>query len=1068
MTALPALLACQSYFSEGRSTVSPRRLVQLAASRGYAAVGLADWCSVAGAVELSEAARESGLNAVIGVTLPVLFPSPPRSKEANEVWPLVLLAASRSGYALLCELITHVHLHSPSGVPLPVLQAVASKERDALVCLTGGRNGFPTSLGEQKEIARAAGLLRVLRGLFPFHLYVQLYHGSAPNERRRLEYLRGLARDLELPVVAAPEVNLAEAADYPLLDALTCARLGIDVQTPHAERPRNDARHVGTPENWGKALPFPDALINAEKLAGSCALDLLPQRLSSPEPRLKPFQTPIGLLEERVFAALREKYPPDQLAAADTRLRAELATVRALDLAGFFLTAAEVTDYCREHGILAAGRGSAAGSVLCYLLGITLSDPIKHNLLFERFLHTGRTSMPDVDIDIASSRRDQVLSWVEERWGEDGGGEAMVANRITYRLPSAVQDLGRALGLPPELRDRLSRALGRDYRHHRPHRAREAEVVFSEVLGDAPVKEALLRLLERLEPRFVRHLAPHSGGVVLSASSLTQYSPLQRSSGGIRMLTFDKDDVERLGLIKLDLLGLRMLAALERAREEVLRLTGEWLPFGDLPDDPAVWAEISTGDTMGLFQIESPAQVQMTVRLQPKNMTQLAHQIALVRPGPIQSGTVHPYVRRSRGEEAVPDQPEPLRSILAPTFGTLMFQEQILRIAVHYAGYSWPEADRFRSRLSKVEDPSELEGLQNLFTAGAALTTGAFPDEAEEVFALCASFKGYGFAESHAHAFAQHSYASAYLRHHHPAAYFAAFLTEAPGMWPASTVAQEAQRRGVRLAPVCVNRSGLSYRAESRTLIRVPLTAITGVSETVTREIVLERLSGGKFTSVEDFYDRVNLGMDALDGLVKAGAFDGMDARKNRREAYYVLHTVAHARQSGTRALLPLTPQTPELSGMPPHEWLTLDLQTKGLSESGRAPLDAHRTRLRELGCVPLSTLRHGETRWTAGVIVSRQRPPTAKGFAFYVLEDGPCRVQAIINPDLWEAHRALLRDARALIIWGEVTRHGQAVTVKVARLAELRTAVESGAKGEEHWTEMSCIYSRCAMTCAL
>ncbi|GGO38950.1 DNA polymerase III subunit alpha [Deinococcus humi] len=771
---LPALLTCQSSFSEGRSTVSPRRLVRLAKERGYSAVGLTDWCSVAGAVELCEAAVEAQVSAVTGVTLPVLFPAPPRSKDPHEVFPLVLLAKDRAGYALLCELVTQIHLSTPDGLPLERLQEAASRG-DHLVCLMSGRQGFPTVLGERKEMARAVAYLRTLRQSFPFELYVQLFHGAAPNERRRLEYLRGLARDLELPVVAAPEINMGAQTEYPLLDALTCARLGIDVEIPHAERPRNDARHVSTPEEWGALLPFPDALLNAQKLADVCALDLRPERLYAPETKLRLFQTPQEALEERAFAALPLRYLPDTRPTARTRLQQELATVQTLEMAGFFLTAAEVMDYCREHGILAAGRGSAAGSVLCYLLGITLSDPIKHNLLFERFLHTGRASMPDVDIDLASSRRDQVLSWVEARWGGEGTGEAMVANKITYRLPSAVQDLGRALGLPPELRDRLSRALGRDFRHLRPHRAREAEVVFAEVLGEAPVKDALLSLLEKIEPGFVRHLAPHSGGVVLSASPLTHYSPLTRSSGGIRMLTFDKDDVERLGLIKLDLLGLRMLAALERAREEVMRLTGEWVEYGDLPDDPAVWERIASGDTLAMFQIESPAQVQMTARLQPKNMTQLAHQIALVRPGPIQSSTVHPYVRRARGEELVPDLPEPLRTILAPTHGTLMFQEQILRIAVHYAGYSWPDADRFRSRLSKTEDEGELDELKNSFTAGAALTTGAFPWEAEEIFAICAAFKGYGFAESHAHAFAQHAYSSAWMRQHHPAAYLAGF-----------------------------------------------------------------------------------------------------------------------------------------------------------------------------------------------------------------------------------------------------------------------------------------------------
>ncbi|UBV45193.1 DNA polymerase III subunit alpha (plasmid) [Deinococcus taeanensis] len=1035
---LTSLLACHSYFSEGRSTVSPRRLVQVAKAAGFTAVGLADWCSVAGAVDLCDEAQLQGLQAVIGVTLPVLFPSPPRSSTPTQMFPVVLLARSRAGYTTLCELITAVNLTHPDGLPLDVLRQAGGGVQEHLVCLTGGRGGFPTVLGEQRDLARAAMYLRLLRGIFPSALYVQLFHGEAPSEQRRLSYLRGLARDLELPVVAAPDVCMATPDEYPLLDALTCARLGIDVQTPHSERPRNDARQVGTPERWAELLPYGDALLNAQTLAQGCALHLLPERLSVPEPSLKPFQTAQEALEERVFAAVPERYLPDQRPAALDRLKAELNTVAELDMAGFFLTAAEVTDYCRAHGILAAGRGSATGSVLCYVLGITLSDPLAHNLLFERFLHTGRTSMPDVDIDIASSRRDQVLSWVEGRWGLTGTGEAMVANRITYRLKSAIQDLGRALGLPPELRDRLSRSLGRDFGHLRPHRAREAEAVFTEVLGDAPVKDALLSLLDRLEPRFTRHLAPHSGGVVLSSESLTHYSPLMRSSGGIRMLTFDKDDVERLGLIKLDLLGLRMLAALERAREEVLRLTGEWVAYGQLPDDPSVWREISTGDTMALFQIESPAQVQMTARLQPKNMTQLAHQIALIRPGPIQSGTVHPYVRRARGEEPVPELPEPLNSILAPTHSTLMFQEQILRIAVQYAGMDWPDADRFRSRLSKVEDPDELAALRVTFLEGAAATVGAFPWEAEAVFEQCAAFRGYGFAESHAHAFAQHSYASAYMRRHHPAAYFAAFLTEAPGMWPASTIAAEAARRGVRLTGACVNRSGVSYRAESAHTVRVPLTAIEGLSLDTARQIVQDRLTGGKFQGVEDFYDRVQIKRDALDTLVKAGAFDAIDRHKNRREAYFVLQTVAHARPPGTRALLAPAAALPDLPELPIDVQAALDMELTGTTPTGRHPLDAHRARLRDLGCEALARLRHGSTCWAAGVIVAKQRPPTAKGFAFYVLEDHSGRMQAIISPDLWEAHRALLRDARALIVRGQVTRQGRAVTVRVEGLAEL------------------------------
>lgn len=1031
---LTALLTCQSFFSEGRSTVSPGRLVERAAAAGFSAVGLTDHLSVSGAAELCEAAREHNLRSLIGATVPVAFPAPARASSATEIWPLILLARNRTGYARLCEWITHVRMNDLDALPASLL---GTAEPGSLVCLTGGLSGFPTALGERHQIPRIVALLRELRSAFRFNLYVQLYHGEAPGEARRLSLLRGLARDLELPVVAAPQVCMASPEDYPLLDALTCARLGTDVSVPHPERPRNACAWVRTPLDWGAKLFFPDALLNAEKLASECALDLSPERLSVPAPRLLPGQTAQSLLETRAFAALPDHYP-HRLAEADRRLREELATVRSLEMAGFFLLAAEVTDYCRQHGILAAGRGSAAGSVLCYLLGITLSDPLEHGLLFERFLHTGRAQMPDIDIDIASSRRGQVLAWVEERFGDQGSGEAMVANRVTYRLPSAVQDLGRALGLPKELRDRLSRALGRDYRHHRPHRAREAELVFDEVLGTAPVRETLLRLLERMEPRFVRHLAPHSGGVVLSSRPLTFYSPLMRSSGGLRMLMFDKDDIERLGLVKLDLLGLRMLSALERAREEALRLSGEWVNYGALPDEPQVWRRIAAGDTLGLFQIESPAQTQLAARLHPGDLQALAHQIALIRPGPIQSGSMHPYVRRARGEEPVPKRMEPLRTILASTHGTLLFQEQILRIAVQFAGYSWPEADRFRSRLSRVEDAGELEQLRRQFVLGAALTVGAFPEEAEAVFAECTQFRGYGFAESHSHAFAQHAYASAWMRQHHPAAFLAGVLSEHPGMWPLSTTAQQARRWGVRLEPVCINRSGLNYRALSRDRVRIPLRQLEQVSDDLARRIVLERMQGGAYQSVEDFYDRVACPLPALESLVGARAFDRVDRSKNRREAYYVLHTVAHARPPGQRGLLSVFAPVPELPELGPDDGLLLDLKTAGVSASGRHPLDMHRAALRDLGVQTVASLQHGRRALTAGMIIARQRPPTARGFAFFVLEDATGRVQAIISPELWEAHRALLRDAAALVIQGEARRQGQSVSLRAEILSDL------------------------------
>ena len=1015
---LDVLLSARSYFSFGMGVRSPTSLLSRAAELGFSGLGLSDISVIAGAVELSEAARERGMKALIGASVPVIF--------GGNVYPIQLIAASRGGYRNLNELLTKLQEGKRPALELTDL----ADFKDDLFCLTGGRDGFLTALFASKCLPEALGHLGMLRTLFKGRLFVQVFHDRAPNDTRRRDFLRALARDQGLPLVAAPDVRMTETRDFPLLDALTCARLGIDVTTPHPERPRNDAAVMLSPEGYGRLLPFPDALSNASRIAKECELDLLPERLTSPGCKLPPGLSAQQHLEQLAYAALMARYPAEDWKRAEARLDHELNIVRDLELASFFLTAHEVVEFCEGQGILASGRGSAAASVLCYLLGVTKIDPLKHDLLFERFLFSGKSSMPDVDFDISSSRRREVIAWVEERWG--GACEAMVANRITYRLPSAVQDLGRALGLPPAQRDRLSKALGRDYRNVRPHRAKEAEVVFDEVLGSAPVKFVLLDLLERMEPGFVRQLAPHSGGVVLSSEALTHYSPTDRSSGGIKLLSFDKDDVEKLGLIKLDLLGLRMLAALERAREDVLRLTGEWLDYAELPDDPQVWEEIRDGDTMGLFQIESPGQARLSTQLKPGNMTQLAHQVALFRPGPIQSQTVHPYVRRARGLEPVPVLPEPLNAILLPTHGVILFQEQILHILVKVCGLDWGPAEKLRKAIANCEEVEEEARLREGFVTAARAHSGWAEPEALSCFQSCFAFKGYGFAESHAWAFAQHTYASAWTRRHHPAAYWAAVLSEAPGMWPAHTLANEAGRFGVELLPLDINRSGVQHRAESRGAIRLPFVAVDGVSEDVARDIVLERHSRGPYVDLDDFHGRLAMNRDVIEKLVLAGAFDVV---MDRREALYRLGVLANAAPSGKLPLLSPIQDVPTLGALSESELLAFDFETKALNESGKHPMDLWRSELRTQGVVPLSVIRTGQRVVTAGLVVARQRPPTAKGTAFFVIEDRTYRAQIVISPELWDAHRQLLRDASALIVEGLVFGEGRVRAIRAERL---------------------------------
>ena len=1030
---LSVLLDCHSYFSFGQGASSPTRLVERAAELGYTAVALVDDNGVYGAVEVQQAGRKYSVKVLIGATVQLT--------TDLGVFPLVLIAMNRTGYEVLCNLLTTVHADDDKHVTLPVLLAHTQN----LICVTGGRDGFPTRLLAERKVVQAEQLLSTLKGAFPERLYVQLYYGAYPQDLLRARKLRDFARSQGVPVVSAPEVRFATPDLHPLYDTLVCARLGITVHDPHRSRPQNDCLAVPDPYAWNKLpqhpLPFPEGVANAETIVQACDLELLAERLTPPAARIPKGLTLEQHLDERLYTALTEKYSGERFTVAKARLEHELATMKALGLSEFFLVTAEVTDFCKSRGIVASGRGSAAASVVCYLLGITGTDPVKHDLLFQRFLHTGRTSLPDIDIDIGSSRRDEVLAWVEERFGSET--EAMVCNRITYRLPLAVQDLGRGLGIPPTLRNTLSKTLGRDYRHLRPHRAREAQVVFDKILKDAPVKEVLLGLLELMEKGFVRHIAPHSGGVVLSRYPLAHYSPLEHSSGGIRLLQFDKDDSEALGLIKLDLLGLRMLGVFERCREEVLRTEGTWLTLTDLPDDPDVWKAVQHGDTMGLFQIESPAQTRITVDVQPRSFLDLAHQVVLIRPGPIQSGTVHPYIKRKKGLEPVTYLHPCLEPILKKSYGVLLFQEDVMRIAVQVAGFSWNDAERFRKAVSSHEEDDEIEGEKRRFIAGAQQKTGLGAPTALALWGMVSAFKGFGFAESHAWAFGQHAYTSAWLRHHYPAEYFAALLTEDPGMWPRATLMQEARRKRVSFSRVHINLSGLHYgvnRDDGSKSIRVPLTSIKAVSEKVARKVVLERLAGGLYSGAKDLYERLALPRDTLEALARAGAFDSL---QERRDALYQIGSLVNLQPPAQKPMFSALPDTPPLPELSVKEQVMWDYRLKSLNEWGVHPVDLMRQQLLALGAVPMVRLPHHAHVTTAGVVIAKQRPPTAKGFAFYVLEDGPLRLQVVLSSDLWQKERDVLREARILVVTGWLEKKGKAWTLRAEQVVDAQARAE-------------------------
>lgn len=1015
---LQALLNVHSYFSFGEACSSPTTLVEKASVLGYTHIAITDSLGVYATVELYQAARQSGLKPLIGATL--------KLEHEGSIYPIILLCSSKIAYQTVNGLITLAKETEEKHITLSQLEAHTTD----LHLLTAGRKGFINQLLTKKKVGEAEFLLATLKAAFHDRLWVQLFFDYHPWDLRRARSLRDFAKDNGVACVIAPNVRYATSDLMPLHDTLVCARLGITLGTPHADRPINDCQAI--PEIDSFPLVFEDALENTNRLAEQLYFELLPDRLTPP-----PAVVPDGYdadiyLESLTREALLEKYSRDGFEEARARLERELYTIKSLGFADFFLVVREVMMFCRSRGILASGRGSAAGSVICYLLDITQADPVSNGLLFERFLHAGKRSMPDIDIDIASSRRPEVFAWVEQRFPNS----AMVCNRITYYLPSAIQDIGRAIGLPPKARDALTHALGRDYRHTRPHRASDAQIVFDEILGDAPVKQVLIGLLKMIEKDFVRQVAPHSGGWVISRYPLSMYSPQERSTGGLRCLQFDKDDVETLGLMKLDLLGLRILGAFEQAREEIIKTESTWIDFNAIPDDKDVWQTISAGDTMALFQLESPAQTRISTRHKPLNKEDLKTQVSIVRPGPIQSGSVDPYIARREGKQDITYPHSSLEPVLKKTLGVILYQEQVMQIAHHFAGFSWEDADRFRKKVSSFEDEHEISKERKLFIEGANKLHNASPEEAQEVFNLCAAFRGFGFAESHAWAFGLHAYASAWLRHHYPAEYFAGFMTEQPGMYSASTLRQEARRWQVGFARLDINQSSYHYFVEKTAhgkRLRPPLSVVKKVSIDTAKSIIMERLQRGHFKSLQDMFERISLDRDVLEALDRAGAFSRLI---DRREGLYKVGIFSNTSQKGQGSLFGVpakTPPFPDLTTMEKLEW---DFKLKGLSEHNVHPVDLYRNELLELGATPMERLKyqHGFIR-TGGLVVAKQKPPTAKGFAFWLLEDNTERLQVVIHPDLWEENRQTLRDSKFLITEGHLTREGRAWTLKAGGL---------------------------------
>jgi len=991
-------------------------MVARAAELGMKAMALTDVNGVYGMVRFQKACRLHGLQPIVGAEVTI------------DGAPLVLLARSSRGYGNLCRLLTRSHMTSreePSST-FSDLEEFA----DDLVCLSGGRESRLYRLVAQGERREAERWADRLRATFGDRFHIELVHTLLPGDSGRAERLRELARRMTIGVVAGGDIHYARRDDYRRHDLLTCIRLGITVYEHHSERPVNAEAHLRSERTLRRLLPWPEAFEATDHIAADCHVDLIPGYLTPPGAELPEGVTPHDRLLELCIESLLKRYGPVRQEDALRQLRREIDVIGSLDLQEFFLVVHEVVEESRRRRIRCAGRGSAANSIVAYLLGITAVDPLAHNLLFERFLHGGRKGTPDIDVDFDAERREEIITWMEDRFGMEQ--TAMTATTITYGLRMALRETAKALGWPLPLIDRLTLAVPSD----RPRNVEEYRDRLAAVLGESHLFNVLMTSVASLNG-CPRHLGLHSGGMILSRQPLWSFTPIQVSANGVKEAQFDKNDVEAMGLVKLDVLGLRMLATLSEGVELVERHEGP-CAVDEVPlDDPKVYEMIQTSQTLGLFQIESQGQMHLIAQHRPSVFNDLISEVALFRPGPLQGGMVHPFVRRRRGLEKVTYEHPDLEPILRDTYGVILFQEQVLEVAHRFAGMPIEEADDFRALMSKFRDRKEMEGMRERFVNGA-VARGIPPDIANSVFDKVSNFVGYGFCRSHAAAFARTVYQSAWMKLYYPAAYMAAVMQHRPGMYNLTTLEEEARRIGVPILLPDVNRSHVRYDLErmenGRLAIRKPLTSVTALSADVAKGIVMERMRR-PYASVEDLYQRVEIDRDALEWLARSGGLDRL-AGSSRRALWMIGLLARRLGATGVQrpsSLLDLPAvEEADIPALPPLkelDRLRWDYLSQGSAR--RHPMTLVRRAMNDLEvraievCRRFPAARATPTLTIGGIVILRQMPPTAKGTMFITLEDETGYIQCVARPDVRERLGDLLTRP-ALIVRGRLHQQGE------------------------------------------
>ena len=1062
-------------FLDGASL--PEELVGRAADLGYRALAITDHDGLYGAMEFTRAARAANIAPITGAELTLTDGS-----------HLTLLVETVAGYRNLCRLITAAY----AGPNLPPSDESTSfsppravwKQDDArqprldpvllaehaqgLILLTGCRRGALSRLVDAQRWPEARHALnRYVEWFGPRNVAVELQHNLVFGDTRRVAALTRLAADAQLPTVATGNVHYHRRGRHRLQDVLVAIRHRTTLDGCHRERLPNTEFYLRSPqEAAARFADFPEAIQTTAALAERCASFDLARDLSYLFPRYPtpPGRTPDDVLAEVCYAELRQRYPAKDWPAAEGRLQEELTLIVGHGLSGFFLLYRDLLELARDVSVeirgpagYAAtlppgrGRGSSVGSIVCYLIGLSHVDPLAHNLMLGRFINDEMSSIPDIDIDFPREIREQLILRVYERFGPDHA--ALVCAFPTYRLRSAVRDVGKALGIPTADLDRISKLSEPRYAGDLGQELARIPEYASRL--EAPPWRYLIELAAELSG-FPRHVSQHSGGMIISSAPLVDLVPVQPAAmEGRYLCQWDKDSCDDAGFVKIDFLALGMLSLVE----ENLRL----IPANEKPpvdlsridfEDPAVYDMICAGDTIGTFQIESRAQIQTLLRTQPRSLEDLVVQVAIVRPGPIIGGAVNPYVRQRElarqgiAEPPVYDHPS-LESVLRETLGVILYQEQVLGVSMALAGFSAGQADQLRRAMTRKRSREAMLRIKKQFLEGA-IEKGVTETTARKVFDKLIGFAEYGFPKSHAAAFAVLAYQSAWLKHYYPAEFVCALLNNQPmGFYPPHVLTNDARRHNVRILPPDVNESGVTCSVKGNA-VRIGLGYVAEIGQDLATQLVAEREASGPFQSLADLVRRVPLRLEAAESLVSVGIADGFGL--GRREALWQLGLFLPARgfggQNGKtpgRQLpipLPVEQDMVELRPMGPWEQMANDYAIMGLSPRYH-PLGLLRPRLprRIRSTAEIPRIPDGTRIQVAGLIVCRQRPGTAKGITFLLLEDEIGLVNVIVYPDLYGERRHIVRGEPFLVIEGILKQSHNTTNLVAERIWPLAEA---------------------------